>query len=104
MNQQLIRGPIKQLIRGIGRRREQQCHSSERKVRDLWLVGEPLPASFRRSLSPVRAYARWSPGEAGGFPISAVRKQNSMGAIDQERVFTQTLFLGQRGQWPGLVL
>ncbi len=36
-NQRLIGGPIKRLIRGIGRRRKQQRQPSERKPLDLWL-------------------------------------------------------------------
>ena len=57
-NQQLTRGPIKRLIRGIGRRRKQQRKSSDPKMLDLWLVGEqrsPIPRPF---VPPARASAR----------------------------------------------
>ncbi|MCM8594032.1 MAG: hypothetical protein NFV71_01505, partial [Candidatus Accumulibacter sp.] len=58
-NQWLTRGLIKRLIRGIGGRKEQRCRSGERETLDRWLVGELVPGNFLRSLSPVRASARW---------------------------------------------
>jgi len=56
-NQQLIGGPIKRLIRGIGRRRKQRRYSGEREMRE----GLLLAGSFR--LGPAVAPDGKNPGQ-----------------------------------------